>query len=287
MARERDAPRDWHRIYGLLWIDYFKGSPFLVEVERDMSQQQQYLDAVIVRRGQDRFRGQLPDGMDGLADHNLMTFKSHHEALDSWAMKELIGHYVAYRKLVSPSPSRLLPEDHFRLYAVCARFPHNLSGQVPWHERQAGVYDCQWGTDMVRVIVAGQLPREEQNAPLLLFSAAPELVEYAQGIYRQRSHTSGVLRQILDRYQKEGIIMPYTFEDFDVDYILEHLPELPQERQREVVERLPPEVRQKLLQALPLEQRFADLSEEQIRQYLEQRTAARPATPRKPRRKKP
>ena len=322
MPVERDAPRDWHRAYGLLWIDFFKGSPFLVEVERDMSHQQQFLDAVIVRRGQGRFRGQLPDGMDDLAEHNLMTFKSHHEALDSWAMKELIGHYVAYRKLVSPSPSRLLPEDHFRLYAVCARFPHNLSGQVPWQERQAGVYDCQWGTDVVRVIVAGQLSRAEQNAPLLLFSAVPELVEYAQGIYRQRSQLSGVLRRILDRYQKEGIIMPYTFEDFDVDYILEHFPELPRDRQREVLERLPSELRQEflqalpaeerqeflqslsaeqrqeflqslsaeqrrdLLQSLPAEERLAGLSPEQIRQYLEQLTAGRPATQRKPKRKR-
>ena len=60
-----------------------------------------------------------------------MTFKSHHEALDDWAMKELVGADVAYRKLVSPSPSDLLPADRFGLYAVTARFPHNLSGQIP------------------------------------------------------------------------------------------------------------------------------------------------------------
>ena len=52
-----------------------------------------------------------------------MTFKSHHEALDGWAMKELVGDDVAYRKLVSPSPSRLLPEDQFGLYAVCRALP--------------------------------------------------------------------------------------------------------------------------------------------------------------------
>src|SRR5436853_5692200 len=101
-----------------------------------------------------------------MAAHNLVTFKSHREALDGWAMKERIGHYVAYRKLVSPSPSELLPEDQFRLYAVSARFPDRLSGRVPWHERQAGVYHCQWGMDAIRVVVAGQLPREAHNAPL-------------------------------------------------------------------------------------------------------------------------
>jgi hypothetical protein len=35
------------------------------------------------------------------------------------------------------------------------------------------------GLDVVRVIVAGQLPREPHNAPLHLFSAAPELVGFA------------------------------------------------------------------------------------------------------------
>src|SRR5713101_3100887 len=151
MAVERDELRDWHRLFGLLLTDFFTGSPFTVEVERDLSQQQQFLDVVILRRGRGRFALRLPDGLDDLAPHNLITFKSHREALDAWAMKELIGHGVAYRKFVSPSPSRLLPEDQFRLFAVCARSPHNLSQQVPWQGRRPGVYDCGWGTDVVRV----------------------------------------------------------------------------------------------------------------------------------------
>src|SRR5437870_4713245 len=132
MADKRDVLRDWHRLFGLLLTDFFSGSPFAVEVESDLSVQQQLLDVVIVRRGRGRFAGRLPDGLEGLRPHNLLTFKSHHEALDGWAMKELVGSDVAYRKLVSPSPSALLPEDQFGLYAVAARFQHNLSGQVPW-----------------------------------------------------------------------------------------------------------------------------------------------------------
>ena len=135
MAAERESPRDWHRLFGLLLTDLFTGSPFVVEVERDLSQQQQLLDVVIVRRRRGKFAGTLPDGLGDLAEHNLITFKSLHEALDDWAVRELIGHYVAYRKLVSPSPSDLLPEGQFRLYAVAARFPHNLASQVPWQER--------------------------------------------------------------------------------------------------------------------------------------------------------
>src|SRR5947208_7935889 len=197
MTVDREALRDWHRLFGLLLTDFFTGSPFTVEVERDLSEQQQFLDVIILRRGRGRFVGRLPDGLDGLAAHNLITFKSHREALDGWAMKELVGHYVAYRKLVSPSPSELLPEDHFRLYAVAARFPHNLSGQVPWQVRQAGVYDCRWGTDRIRVIVAGELRREAHNAPLHLFSASPDLVGFGSGAYRRRSEqTSRLLEQL-------------------------------------------------------------------------------------------
>src|SRR5438552_16000558 len=195
MNVEREALRDWHRLFGLLLTDFFSGSPFIVEVERDLSVQQQLLDVLIVRRRRGRFAARLPDGLEGLRPHNLMTFKSHHEALDGWAMKELVGLDVAYRKLVSPSPSELLPEDQFGLYAVTARFPHNLSGQVPWQQRQAGVYDCRWGPDTIRVVVAGGLPREPHNAPLPLFSASPEPVGYGRGAYQQRSeNTSALLR---------------------------------------------------------------------------------------------
>ncbi|HVS40291.1 MAG TPA: hypothetical protein VMS17_32335, partial [Gemmataceae bacterium] len=85
MTIERELMRDWHRLFGLLLTDFFTGSPFVVEVERDLSQQQQLLDVVIVRRGRGRFADTLPDGLEGLAEHNLVTFKSRHEALDAWA----------------------------------------------------------------------------------------------------------------------------------------------------------------------------------------------------------
>jgi hypothetical protein len=287
MAVEKEALRDWHRLFGLLLTDFFTGSPFTVEVERDLSQQQQFLDVVIVRRGPGNFTGALPDGLGDLAEHNLITFKSHREALDDWAVRELIGHYVAYRKLVSPSLSDLLPQDQFRLYAVAARFPHNLAGQVPWQERQAGVYDCRWGLDVVRVVVAGQLPREAHNAPLHLFSASPELVGFGRGAYQQRSsRTSRLLGQLLESVQGEGFVMPYTMEDFERDYVLKHFPKLTLEEQREALERLSPKHRREVLQSLTPEQRLAGLSEKQIRQYLERLRAGRPAGPGKQRRKK-
>src|SRR5579884_1577973 len=202
---DHDPLRDWHRLFGLLLIDFFTGSPFVVEVERDLSVQQQLLDVLIVRRGRGRFAGRLPDGLEGLRPHNLLTFKSRHEALTPFAMKELTGADVAYRKLVSPSPSDLLPDEQFGLYAVAARFPHNLSQQILWQRVQPGVYDCRWGTDTVRVVVAGELPREAHNAPLHLFSASPELVGFASGAYRRRSEqTSRLLGQLFENLRSEG-----------------------------------------------------------------------------------
>jgi hypothetical protein len=299
MAGEADSLRDWHRLFGLLLTDFFTDSPFAVEIESDLSKQQQFLDVVILRKGEGSMTVRLPDGLDDLREHNLITFKSHHEALDSWAMKELIGHYVAYRKLASPTPSALLSEERFRLYAVCARFPDQLSGLIPWQERQPGVYHCHWGTDVVRVIVVGRLPREVHNAPLHLFSAAPELSAFGRGVYRQKSPTTSLLlRELLQQVQSEGLAMPYTMEDFIRDSFRKHYLKLQPEERREVLQSLPAEERkqflvtlppaeqQEVLQSLPLETRLAGLSAEQIRQYLDQLSGSQPEAPRKPRRKK-
>jgi hypothetical protein len=287
MSADREALRDWHRLFGLLLTDFFTGTPFVVQVEPDLSVQQQFLDVAIIRRGRGRFRGTLPDGLGDLTEHNLITFKSHREALDDWAIRELVGHYVAYRKLVSPSPSDLLPADQFRLYAVAARFPRDLATQIPWRELQPGVYDCEWALDTVRIIVAGQLPRETHNAPLHLFSASPELVGYGSGAYRQRSgNTSALLRQLFERFQGEGLTMPFTMEDFQRQYAKEHFSQLTPEEQREALERLSPEQRRELVQALLPEEGLVGLSKEQVRQLLDQLAANRSAQPRKARRKK-
>jgi hypothetical protein len=287
MTFERETLRDWHRLFGLLLTDFFTNSPFVVEVERDMSVQQQLLDLAIVRRGRGQFVGRLPDGLEGLRPHNLITFKSRHEALDGWAMKELMALDVAYRKLVSPSPSQLLPDDQFGLYAVTARFPHNLSQQVPWQQVQPGVYDCRWGIDTIRVLVVGELPREAHNAPLHLFSASPELVAFGQAAYRRRSaDTSLLLRQLFERLREEGFTMAFTMEDFKRQYVKEHFLQLTPDEQRETLERMSPKQRREVMQSLTVNELLAWLSPEQIQQLRDQLYAGGAAQPRKPKRKK-
>lgn len=178
--------RRWHRLFGLLLTDQLAGTPFDVVLEMDLSQKQQLLDVVIVRRRAVGATPSLPDGLDDLAAHNLLTFKSHREPLNDWALKELTGHYVNYRKHVSPRGG-LLPEDHFRMIAVCARRPRDLFKAVPPEPLRPGVFVCRRGSDAIRLIVAAELAEVERNALLHLFSAAPERVQYGAEHYQVHS----------------------------------------------------------------------------------------------------
>jgi hypothetical protein len=112
-------------------------------------------------------------------------------------------------------------------------------------------------------------------------------VGFGRGTYRQRSeHTSRLLRHLMERFQGEGFAMPFTMEDFERWYFKEHFAKLTREERREVLQSLPLAERREVLQSLPPEERLMGLSAEQIRQYLDQLTAERPAQPRKPRRKR-
>ena len=254
---------DWHRLFGLVLTDFFTGSPFIVELEKDLSLKKQLLDVVILRRTPGRFAERLPDGLEDLAAHNLISLKSHQQTLDDWALKELTGHYVNYRKQFSPSLQRLLPEEEFRLYAVCARFPHNLASQTAWVEKRPGIYECRRGTDAICVVVLRQLPQSAHNALWHLFSAVPEQIAFGVREYRQRSQeTSTVLHRLFEGYKKEGLPMPYTMEDFRRDFTKEHLKELtPEER----LEGLSPQER---LGGLSPEERLGGLSPEEILKVL-------------------
>ncbi len=137
------------------------------------------------------------------------------------------------------------------------------------------MYDCRWGTDTIRVIVAGELPPEPHNAPLHLFSASPQLVGFGRNAYRRRSaNTSALLGQLFDRLHEEGFAMSFTMEDFQRQYAKEHFARLTPQERREALELLSPE------------ERLAGLSAEQIRQYLDQLATRRSGSARKPRRKK-
>jgi hypothetical protein len=51
--------RDWHRLFGLILTYFFQGSPFRVELEKDLSLKKQLLDVVVLRREEGPFNAAL------------------------------------------------------------------------------------------------------------------------------------------------------------------------------------------------------------------------------------
>jgi hypothetical protein len=249
-------PRPLHRLFGLSWIDFFRGTSVAVETEMDLSLKQQFVDIVLTREGPEALPHPLPDGFEDLAAHNLLTFKSHQEALDPWALWELIGHFVNYRKQVSPSLQDLLRLDDFRLFAVCARYPQNLEQQVTLIYLREGVYELRELALPIRIIVVNQLPQEEHNAMLHLFSAREDLLRYGQAHYRPHSQeTSSLLYQLFKAYSEEPD-MPDKLAEFVRETIQEMLESLPAEERLKGLsaeERLKGLSAEELLKALPPE----------------------------------
>jgi hypothetical protein len=274
-----DKPRPWHRLFGITLTDLFAGTPWRVELEKELALRSQLLDVVIIEHGggerTDPAAGlELPDGLEGLRAHNLLTYKSQHEAVDGWAVEELIGHYVNYRKLLmSASKQQALPaEASFQLYAVATRHPAKLAAGVqlaatPW----PGVFDLHWGTRRIRLIVLGAIAKHPRNAPWELFSAEMDRIRHGVAHYRARTpQTTALLHELYLRYQLELPTMAYTLDDYARDshrFILDHL--TPEQR-RAFLQELPPEER---LSGLPPEERLRGLSPEDIRKlkaYLDQ-----------------
>ncbi len=274
-------PIYWHRLFGLILTDLFSDSPFVVEMEVDLSIKQQFLDVVILRKRPGRFEGDLPDGFDCLKNYNLITFKSLREPLKDWSIKELVGHYVNFRKQSSPSLNELLPEREFQLLAVCSRRPRQLTRDPGWSPISPGVYSLQRGTDAIRVIVTRELPESEANAGLNLFSFVRSHFQYGATNYRQRTiDMTTILGSFIEGYRLEEISMPYTVSDLERDVAnmmvarlkpeesLQHL--TPKEviqylTRKEFIQRLTPVER---LEGLNTEERLQGLNTEERLQGL-------------------
>jgi hypothetical protein len=80
--------------------------------------------------------------------------------------------------------------------------------------------------------------------------------------------------QLFERFQGEGLAMPYTMEDFDRQFAKEHFSKLTREEQGDV------------LRKMPVDELLTLLSAEQLQQLRDQITSGPPPKQRKPRRKK-
>jgi len=163
--------RDWHLLFGVTLSDLFIGTPWDVELEKELTLGSRQLDVAIIQKtevsaeSEGRSSVVFPDGLEGLRRHNLLTFKSHQEALDGWAINELRGHYVEYRKGILKNSWTMFPESDFALYAVYVRFPRKLSRQLSLHPAgQRGVFDIPWTPCHIRVIVIEAVEEHPRNA---------------------------------------------------------------------------------------------------------------------------
>jgi len=231
--------------------DFFTGTNYAVELEKDLSKKQQFLDVVIIEKTEGTPPEALPDGLENLGKHNLLSYKSMRESFTDWTVEELIGHFVNYRKQVSPSLKKLLPKEDFRLYAVCTRYPAKLAGEIPLKPLKQGVYDLRWGLRDIRVVVSSQIEQEERNAVWLMFSAVEESVRCGFSRYRGKlEEMSLTINDLLAKYQKERIIaMSYTLEDYRRDL---------KERALKMM------TREDVLKAFPAEELLRGLSAEEI-----------------------
>jgi len=174
-----------------------------VELEKELTVKKQFLDVVI-----------MPDGLDKLAAYNLLTYKSLREPFNEWALSELIGHYVNYRKQISPSLDDLLPVSDFKLYAISTRYPHNLTDEIRLQQIQDGVYDIKLGFCLIRLIVLSRMPKTPENALWQLFGGKADKFVYGDKYYHWHySKQQSVLNRLYELYQQEGVSMSYTWED--------------------------------------------------------------------------
>jgi hypothetical protein len=140
-----------------------------------------------------------------------------------------------------------------------------LNNKTSFREVEQGVFELIWGKRLIKVIVSSRVALETRNALWLLFSGKPQRFAYGDEHYQWRHpRERAVLNQLYELYKKEGVVMPYTMDDFNRDFTRDHLHLL---RPEELLKDLPTEER---LKGLPPEERLKGLSPEIIETYLSQ-----------------
>lgn len=254
---------DWHRLFGTMMRDRCYQSCFEVELELDLSVAQQFLDCALLRRMDRLPEPDLPDGFAPLADFTLISFKSHQESLNQFAIEEHIGHSIAFRKFMDNHVSTPIDPEELLLLMVSVRYPATVLEKLPFTKQSDGVYTLQYGLTSLRLIVLHELPKTPRNAPLLFFSAKPEAVRYARGAFLPRNPNTGtgLLDEVLLKYKLEGFTMPYTEEDFIRDHLQSVLLRMTPEQKRNYLATLPFEER---LKGVPAEERLKGVPAEEL-----------------------
>ena len=83
----------WHRLFGIALTDLFTGRPWRVELEKELALKSRRLDVLIIERLPGAAAAtaaaalaDLPDGLENLTAHNVLSYKSKQEPLDGWEL---------------------------------------------------------------------------------------------------------------------------------------------------------------------------------------------------------
>jgi len=246
--------------------DVFFDSDCEVTVEKELSKVKQSLDVAIIKKKEGLQPDLLPDGLENLKTYNLLTYKSHREALNVWAAEELCGHYVSYRKEMRARLKKMPPSEDFGLYAVSARYPAKLARRFGLTPAGApGIYDMRFMDLPIRLVVLKRVEQTERNAPWLMFSDVSGKVQFGASVYKWKAPLGSLVNMLFRKYEMGGMIMPYTREDFQRDMKKEALQSLTDEDVERLLKGLKPEER---LKGLHPKDRLKGLNPEDILEGL-------------------
>lgn len=204
----------WHRFFKIGLRQLLARTCFEVHDEFDLSDQVQRVDFVIVRVGKSSLPypdpAKMPDGLQNLREHNLISYKSMNEPFDRFALNELVGHIVSYSKLQSADKWKEF-SDEVGFFAVSTRKPSTeVMAKLLHQTADEAIYEIDCAGWKVTCIVINEANNNNRNW----------LWELLRGDRSrwQNGAISTILKTITKRLKKMGIIDP-EIEAFETKVI--------------------------------------------------------------------
>ena len=235
--------KNWHRGLDMALKPLFQRKGFDSMPELDVSQKEQIIDIVTVRRMSESelqelrqdsssiYAEPIPDVywevFETFNDYNLISFKSYSESFNGFSLMEFYGHFVNYCK------SNQRDEDDVNLYAIVNHYPRLILNSIKDTElltvvKENEIYDvCAMDMRPIRFIIC----RETDNPILAMFSGIVEksLKSYERVLEETRllDDVSGVFREFFG----EALIEMYQSQaraEFEREFAPRQMPILPE-----------------------------------------------------------
>jgi hypothetical protein len=212
----------WHRFLKIGLRHLFSGTCFEVYDEFDLSDQVQRVDFAVIRVANHNLPPpapeKMPDGLQTLRSHNLISYKSINEPFDRFALNELIGHAVAYSKLQARDDWKTF-SDSLGLIALSTRKPQTeVISRLLQQTANEDVYEIDCAGWKVTCIVINMASPEKRNWLWALLKGDKS---------RWKSGTIAVMLKAIKQQLKEMGNVDPEIEAFETEILESWLQELP------------------------------------------------------------